>query len=142
MKHDIENAVERIRDELFNGSNYDAVPEIYCSTCMIHDFALGQTSTGCETIANLLKGYRAAFPDHRYEFHNVVVDGNMACIRWTVTGRSEQHKTDFSLDGMSMCRFGDDGLIKEIWQHYDNLGLMKQLKIPTAEKLDMMAIFQ
>lgn len=81
---------------------------------------------------------RSAFPDWRVEISDVIVDGNMAAVRWsgTVTHGGPFHglpATDrqIRVSGINMYRIAD-GKIAEEWEQTDSLSMLRQLGVLPA----------
>ena len=84
---------------------------------------------------NNMTAFRTAFPDLRFEVHDILEQGGRAHARWTFTGT---HKGAFMgkpasgkqvrVTGMSLFRI-ENGKIQEIWVNMDRLALMQQLGI-------------
>ncbi len=115
--------VRRVYYELFNNDRFELIPELYCEDCVARDPANTQTLNGHDTLLELLRAYRTALPNHQYEVLDLVAEGDKVCIRWMVDVDTER---DLEVEGLSIVRFRD-GRICEIWQHWDNLGLLKKL---------------
>lgn len=118
--------LKRAFDEILTGNNRDLIPELYDDDCVGYDPANNVEVRGHEGLNALLDGYRSVFPEHRYQIHEVVAQGEFACIRWSVAPNSRLFREDFETHGLSMCRFRD-GRIWQVWQHWDNLGLLQAL---------------
>lgn len=119
------DVVHRVYYELFNKDRLDLIPELYSDDCIARDPANTQTMEGHEHLHELLKAYRAALPNHQYEVLDMVAEGDKVCVRWMVDVDTKQ---DLEVEGLSIIRFRD-GRICEIWQHWDNLGLLKKLGV-------------
>ncbi len=117
------DVVRRVYYELFNKDRLELIPELYCEDCIARDPANTQTMQGHEHLQELLKAYRAALPNHHYEVLDMVAEDDKVSIRWMVDVDTER---DLEVEGLSIVRFRD-GRICEIWQHWDNLGLLKKL---------------
>lgn len=84
---------------------------------------------------------RGAFPDLQLTFHDLIAEGDLTAIRWTITGT---HRGEFqgiaptgrevTWSGMSFDRYVDGKLV-EGWAEIDTLGLLRQLgAIPNPDQ--------
>jgi steroid delta-isomerase-like uncharacterized protein len=77
--------------------------------------------------------FRSSFPDLRMTAHEVVAEGDLLCVRGTMSGTHEgefmgippTHK-HFEVEGFDMVRFRD-GLVTEHWGVFDSMAMMQQL---------------
>jgi steroid delta-isomerase-like uncharacterized protein len=88
------------------------------------------TKAGVTQFFNL---FRSAFPDLRLTAHESVVEGDLLCVRGTMSGTHEgdfmgmppSHK-HFEVEGFDMVRIRD-GLVTEHWGVFDSMAMMQQL---------------
>lgn len=88
-----------------------------------------------ETVA-WARTYRSAFPDISFEVEAVLAERDTVAVRWR---SSQTHSgpylgvkplgTRVSMTALQMFRFGDDGLIAEVWIMFDPLNVMQQLGV-------------
>ena len=92
---------------------------------------------GREVLRQFADSYVGAFPDLEVERISVVIDGNIAVEEWRVSGthRGElaglpSPATDrrTTVDGVSVICFGDDGLIHEERNYWDEGQMLRQLE--------------
>ena len=124
--------ITRVFLELFNEHKLELIPELYAETCLGCDPANGQDLCGHDAILKLLEGYRAAFPRHVYELHEVFAEGSWVCARWSVITDPDDANDDYRVNGISMCQF-EDGKICKVFQHWDNLGFLQKIKAVDSE---------
>ncbi len=134
MSDDNKAVIRRIYDKVFNQDRWDLISECYCDDLCGHDPANGSDIVGCQALEDLLKTYREAYPDHRYEVHEVIGEGEFVAVRWTVHVPFQKSDIKVDMEGISLCRFRD-GKVAEVWQHYDNLALLSALGV--VEKIDV-----
>jgi predicted ester cyclase len=80
-------------------------------------------------------GFRAALPDIHNEVKDVLVDGDRAAVRWTGHGTHSGEAlmgipgkgNKVTAHGVYILRF-EGGRIAEVWNHWDNLSVVEQLK--------------
>lgn len=143
MSTDYNDLVRRVVTEIHNGNQYDRIPEYYTEDCECHDPALDRPFRGIDPLRNLIAGYRSSFPDYVYTVHEVVTDGDRVAFRWEVKGTHlgdlpglEATGRPIHIEGLSMCEIRD-GRFCCIRQHWDNLGLMKQLGSVPEEAMNI-----
>ncbi|MCX4995414.1 ester cyclase [Streptomyces longwoodensis] len=88
---------------------------------------------GLDAVRAEFRMWRGAF-DFVFTVEDLVAQSGRACARWTWNAT---HTGDFlgiaptgervAMTGMTMCGFGPDGKITELWWQHDQLGLMRQL---------------
>jgi predicted ester cyclase len=93
----------------------------------------GGDSQGREGVAKILDHVRSAFPDFVYTVDQVLVDGDMLCVRLTATGTQ---KGDFfgypatnkkvTWTETRVCRVVD-GLTTDHWANIDSMGMLSRL---------------
>jgi steroid delta-isomerase-like uncharacterized protein len=115
-----------------SAGNLDVIDE-----CLADDFVEHEEFPGIEPskegVKQFFSLFRSSFPDLRTDAHEVVVEGDLMCIRCTMSGTHEgefmglppTHKR-FEVEGIDMVRFRD-GLFTEHWGVFDSLAMMQQL---------------
>jgi steroid delta-isomerase-like uncharacterized protein len=83
-----------------------------------------------------IRTYRSAFPEISFEIEAVIAEGDTVALRWR---SSQTHRGEYlgvkplgtrvSMTALQMFRFGDDGLIAEVWILFDPLNVMQQLGV-------------
>lgn len=98
-----------------------------------HDPAPDQ-APGVEGIQQFWTDFFTAFPDVTLEADPIVADDDHVTAVFTVSGTHsgpfqghEATGNTFSVRGIQVARFDDDGLIVERWGATDQAGLMQQL---------------
>ena len=78
--------------------------------------------------------YISAFPDLRMHPDDILVSGDKAVARVTVTGTNHGEFMGMPATGrhvevqaIDIMRFGDDGLVREHWGVVDAMAMMQQL---------------
>ena len=131
-------------EEVWNQGRLETIEEMLAADCIIHD---GETATkGPDGFKTFYHRLRTVFSEIRVTPHDGVAEGDMACLRWSVTMR---HAGDglgmpatgklIRATGISMVRF-KDGRFAECWQNWDMLGAMEQIK--AAERAAVYMGFQ
>lgn len=111
--------------------------------CIIHDG--GASLKGPEEFKKYFDLMRSAFSEIQVTPEEVISEGALVCLRWSVkmrhtgdglgmpaTGRNLQ------TTGVSIVRF-TDGRFAEAWQNWDMMGVMQQIQQAEPAKLNMQA---
>lgn len=132
MSDQNKTVLRRIFEELFNDHRLELIPELYADNCMSCDPANDRDMQGMDDLLMLLEGYRTTFPNHKYTVHNIISDGDFGCVRWSVDLDTKSTDRRLNIDGMSLCKF-EDGKVSAVWQHWDNLGFLKEMGAVSPE---------
>lgn len=118
-------------EDVYGKGNVELIKQLVADDAISHDPFMGRTDRAGVEMA--VQGYRRAFPDMKMEVLDVIGSGDKAVIRWRSTGT---HKGELfgiqpsnkkvTLEGMSEIHVAN-GKIKEAWDHFDTLGLMRQI---------------
>ncbi len=92
-------------------------------------------SQGIEAFKDVIKGFRAAFPDVQVPWHREIAEGDLVAHQWRMTGT---HQAAFqgipptgrklAWTGITIVRIAD-GKIVERWANVDVLGILQQLGV-------------
>jgi steroid delta-isomerase-like uncharacterized protein len=129
--------VQRLFDEFYNGGKPEVAREIMAPDVVLYDS--GKTLTGGpEVFIERQQGQLAATPDFYMSLDDLIVEGDKAAYRWTMTGTHTGPMRGipptgkkFAMKGMSVMRVAG-GKIVEGWHSYDMLGLLQQLGVMPA----------
>jgi steroid delta-isomerase-like uncharacterized protein len=134
-------SARRFYDEACNTGSLELLDELLSPEIVAHDALPRRVpNRGVESYRQTSAMFRSAFPDARWEVHDVIAEGDTAAVRVTMTGT---HRGGFlsvaptgrhvQYPGMDFFRFAD-GKIVEHRTATDDLGLLRQLgAIPTSE---------
>ena len=81
--------IRRIYDELWNGRNLSLADELIADDAINYDTGRVPMPFGPEGMKGTVRRISAAFPDHRHEVDEVIVDGDSVVVRCTLTGTHE-----------------------------------------------------
>ncbi len=123
--------------EMINARELDAAFELYATDYVYHGPG-GQELRGRDGIRGLWAAFFGAFPDLHATIDDMFAEGDMAALRWTITGT---HTGDFQgiaptgkrieLPIAELFRIVD-GVLVEAWDQYDRLHLLEQIgAVPT-----------
>ena len=81
--------VRRFVEEVMNGGDLDAADELVAPNHVNHDPTAPGVPPGPEGVKRLIRMYRSAFPDIRFETGEMICEGDTVAHRWTLTGTHE-----------------------------------------------------
>lgn len=119
--------------ELLSAGDVDGFGALVADDFVEHERSPGLSPTK-EGVLDMFRMYIAAFPDMRMSLDDVLVDGDKAVARVTVTGTNHGEFMGRPATGrrvevqvIDIMRFDDDGLVNEHWGLSDAMALMQQL---------------
>ncbi len=114
--------------------------ELYAADFVMHGSTESEDIHGLEGVKQSMSEYYDAFPDIHYTLDDIVVEGDKAVVRCTVTGT---HKGEFmgvpptnkkvKVQGIAIDRVVGGKVVEE-WGVVDMLGLMRQLGLAPSPK--------
>jgi steroid delta-isomerase-like uncharacterized protein len=120
MSEQIKARLRRGWDRAWNQGDLEAIDDLYAADVVIHNAAPG-TPAGIEGVRHAIGGFRAAVPDLQFTLEEVIVDGDIAANRWSMTGTQKGEfmgrpstGQKMTMSGLAMVRLAD-GKIAEIW---------------------------
>jgi steroid delta-isomerase-like uncharacterized protein len=118
----------RFIQEVFNEGRLDALDALLSPSYVFHD-----APPGPQAIAEVVRMFRAAFPDLAITIDELVAEGDKVCARATTRGTHRGPIFGFpstgkpvTMTGLTMVRIVD-GRVVESWVKNDVAGLMRQL---------------
>lgn len=118
-------------EEIYGQGKIELIQQLVHDDAIAHEPSMGRTDR--KGIEQIVQGYRRGFPDLEVKVTDTVAQGDKVVIRWRAAGT---HRGDFfgvpassqrvTIEGMSELLF-QGGKIKESWDHYDMLGMMRQI---------------
>jgi predicted ester cyclase len=136
IKTDIESnkaTYRRFINEVFNQGRLDMVDELVDESYTLHDAPPG-TPEGPEAIKQVVKMFRAAFPDLQITIEDQIAEGDKVCSLAVTRGTHKGTIFGIAPTGNSIAMKGltlvtiIDGKLVETWIKNDMMGLMEQLK--------------
>jgi len=128
--------VRRFYEEAWGRGELDVIEETFAEDYVRHDLRPTSPAPGPEGQRRIAAGFRAAFPDLRFEVELMVAEDAFVVARWTASGTHlgrfgpvEPTGRRATFSGVNIFRF-EGGKVAEIWNHRDDLGLMEQLGVP------------
>ncbi len=139
-KETIREFGRRVYDDIWNKKDLSVVDEL-----MVPEYTeyrpAGFITAGTTAYKQFTASHIAGFPDLNFELHDIIVEGNMSVVRWTVTGTHlgpfmgvpPDGRYGSGTTGIAIFRCEGNKLV-EGWSEYDVLGLMGWLGlIPDRE---------
>ncbi len=131
MSEDMKGVIARFYDEI-NAGNLGVIDELVAEDFVEHEEFPG-IPPDKEGVRQFFAIFRAAFPDLRMDAHEVLIDGDLACVRSTMSGT---HDGDFmgmppsgkrfAVTGFDQVRVRE-GQVSEHWGLIDAMKMMQQL---------------
>ncbi len=145
-------SLQRFVEEVWNKGNLAVIEEMVSPNLVIHSLPPG-TPPGVESLTRFIERNRTAFPDIHYTLEDLIAEGDRVAVRLVATGTHlGPYRTNlgdpfpptgkrFSMKGLDIWRFDEDGKWVECWSTYDRLSQLQQLgAIPSAEPKQERAI--
>jgi predicted ester cyclase len=111
----------------------DVADDVFAPDYVRHDLRPTQAVPGPEGQKQIARAFREAFPDLRFDVEIVIAEGDYVAARWTAAGthtgrwgNTEATGRFVSFSAVNIFRF-ERGLVAELWNHRDDLGLQEQL---------------
>ena len=131
MGIDIAAQVRRTYEELWHRGNVDFIDESCSPDFVDHDAFAGDVDR--DGLKGIVRLFRGAFPDIRFQLNDVLISGNCATVRWTARGTHTGQLLDIAptghnvtVNGIGISRF-EGNQERESWVMWDVMGLMQQL---------------
>jgi steroid delta-isomerase-like uncharacterized protein len=127
--------VRRHYDEAWNRRDLGSIAETHAPDCVHHDPSNPVPMQGIEALRAQLRAVQQAFPDVQITVHDLVAEGDLVAVRWTLKGTQREPFAGIpatgrtvSVGGMIMHRLRE-GKIVEDHTVRDTLGLLTQLGV-------------
>jgi len=127
--------VKRLFDEVWNGGNLEAIPEIYANDFVAHYRPPIDFGDGLDGLRDVVERARTTFPDYHEEVRQMVAEGDYVAVWCTITGTNEGPLGPFKptgkkieIDEMAIFKIRD-GKIVEQRGVVDLLPMMRQLGV-------------
>ncbi|HLF71805.1 MAG TPA: ester cyclase [Dehalococcoidia bacterium] len=134
---DIREATNKLY-EMMNSGDTSKLDEVMDPNLVDHEKISGVESSGSQAFRDFVSLFRSAITDFRITANDVLIDGERAAIRFTLSGRHTGDQLGmpatgkpFSIEGIDIMRF-ENGKCVEHWGVSDQLGMMAQLGLVPA----------
>jgi steroid delta-isomerase-like uncharacterized protein len=125
----------RVFEEVFNKGNLAIIPE-FIAPDYVYRSPLGMEAKGPEGFKQMVTRVRTAFPDLHITIEDMVAEGDMVAIRYTMRGTFKGEYMGIAPTGKKMelpnagfARFRG-GKQVDVWPYLDSLTYYQQLGIP------------
>ncbi|MEY2515726.1 MAG: hypothetical protein QOJ89_3084 [bacterium] len=130
-------------ERMFNEGDLDYVDEALAADGIDH-----QEEPGTDFVAHLkevVSTLREAFPDLRFELHEILCEGDIVACRSTMTGTHQGplkigpmaalavNGTRIEVPHMHFFRYDDNGRVTDLWHVWNTLLLARQLGAPAPD---------
>lgn len=129
--------VRRIREEVEQQGNLDAIDEIFADDVVMHT-PMGELH-GPEAIKEMYESDRRGFSDSTETIHTVISEDDTVALRLTERGthdgefmRIEPTGKEFEIQTMAFFRIEDEK-VAEWWMQPDTFGFFQQLGVTPAD---------
>jgi len=129
--------VSRVFEDGWNRSRFDFLEGATASTIPFHYNGTTEDATP-DTLPGLVETWRRAFPDLTMMIRQVVAEGDLVAVALTFRGThlgpwagNDASGAKVSVEEMMMFRF-ENGLLVEMWEVFDNEGLLSQINASTT----------
>jgi steroid delta-isomerase-like uncharacterized protein len=130
-------------ERMFNHGDLDFVDQAIAPGAVDH-----QEAEGTDFVAHLkhvIATLRAAFPDLRFELHEILCEGDVVACRSTMTGTHQGalqigpmaglpvNGTRIEVPHMHFFRYDGEGRVTDLWHVWNTLMLARQLGAPAPD---------
>jgi steroid delta-isomerase-like uncharacterized protein len=136
MATDVKQISRRMIDEVWNKGNYAVLDELVDPGFRAEDPVVGTFDKA--GYADVIKGYRTAFPDLKIELVSLVAEGNFVASRWIARGTNKgsflgmEPTGKFAVTtGLGMAEVRNGKIVSD-FNVYDSLSLLRQLGLDTV----------
>lgn len=126
--------IHRFYEQCLNQRQSEILPELYTADAVVH--TPNGDRTGLAAIQETVDGVHAMFPDHQFSVEDVIVSGDKAAARWSMTathtapiGGVAPTGRPITQNAIVLYRFEDDR-IAEQWLQLDQAGVLRQIGVP------------
>lgn len=128
----------RFIDQAYNKGDIAVLDEI-ASPNLVLRFLPPTTPPGPESMKRHISSTRQSFPDVRVTIEELIAAGDTVVVRWKMTGTHSgpyiNHLKNlmaptgksFSMQGIDIWHFDENGKWKDCWSAADRLGMLQQL---------------
>jgi len=129
---ELKETIQRVIEGAWNNGDIEMLDELYDPGFVRHRPPFDDY-TGLNAHKKRIEMIRTAYPDHKTVIHNILVDGDMAAVRYTWIGTNTGTGMSLpptgkqvSVDGCDVYRFVNGKIVEE-WVHEGYLSLYQQL---------------
>ncbi|NGX58004.1 MAG: hypothetical protein K940chlam3_00905 [Chlamydiae bacterium] len=126
-------------EEVFSGGDLDALDSLIANNIKLHDPSAKNFKGGIEAFRDREEMYTHAFPNKTLTIDEIYGSSDTVTVRWTAKGTHDRDLPGvpstgkkFTVTGTSLFKY-KNGKIIEIWQNWDEFGLLNQLGALSAK---------
>lgn len=119
--------------EIYNTGNMRLAEAIIAPNYVGHYSSSSEAVVGLEGFKEWIESIRASYSDFMVGIDDIIVEDNMACLQWTVTGTNDGPLGDLPptgkqimIKGLTLARMMDGKIVEE-WITWDMLDQNRQL---------------
>jgi steroid delta-isomerase-like uncharacterized protein len=132
---DYKETIRRLTESAWNQGDTKVVEQYLTSDWRLHDPTVPNAQPGPAQMIEMIKQYRAAFPDMKMTIDQLLVEGDYVVARWTsrgthngaLFGAAPSHRK-VTVTGIQIDRFKGDKIV-ESWVNWDTAGMMQQIGV-------------
>lgn len=121
--------------EGLNKGDVSAADEVFAPNCVIHMEGAPEPNLSVAAFKELVAGLLTAFPDLQLTVEDQIASGDKVATRWAAVGTNTGPLGDSPPTG-NRAQFGGlildrvvSGRVVERWEHWDQMGMLRQLGI-------------
>lgn len=125
---------DRFHTDIFQAGRLEVADEILAADFVIHAPGyLPEWTQGPEGTKQLAAAIIEGIPDRRIEHYETIAEGELVMVRWSMTGTHGGELMGLPATGRPIEVTGfdlfrvEDGRLAELWQNWDQLGLLQQI---------------
>jgi hypothetical protein len=137
MADDARDLIERLFRDFWNAADPSAAEALFAPDLRIHNLAFPLAPGPLHGPAIMQQGWqavRSGFPDMRFSYDDLIVQGSRAAFRWSAAGT---HRGPFAgipatgrpatYEGITICHLAE-GKVAEAWVSDNSLALIQSLR--------------
>lgn len=125
-------AVRIIFEEVWNKRGYDKLDGLVAWPAKLH-FRNQEWTFTLDAVKAMVESWHSAFSNLHFEIGHLLAEDDTVAVRLTMSGKHDgtwegiaATGNDIKFSEMMFFRF-ENGLIVEMWEDYDELGLLRQI---------------
>jgi predicted ester cyclase len=136
-----EAMIQSFVEEVWNQGNLDKIDEMVAADYFRHnpkslESIVPPEVQGLEAFKAYVENVRTIYPDFKVDIEDIVVGGDKATLRWTISGTHKDYNKQINVGGISITRIAD-GKLAEEWVSWDTHGVTQQLGMVSESETTM-----
>ncbi|UCD64569.1 MAG: ester cyclase [Candidatus Zixiibacteriota bacterium] len=119
--------------EIYNTGNMELIEQVIAPNYVGHYSSMEGPAVGRDGLRDWVDLNRGAYSDFKVTVDQIITEGNMVCMQWTVTGTNDGPLRDLPptgkpirVTGLTMARIADGKIVEE-WITWNMLEVNRQL---------------